>query len=1178
MHTLRDLLRPFAYAFSFALGTLGLAASPGMAKAQTVTVLGSTRDAPIYGAMQASDGNYYSSSTFPLTYSCADNSGSECSGISRITPAGVVTTFHNFESNSAGVNVDGLLPNPIIEARDGNFYGTARIGGAGQQGTFFRITPTGVFTVLFTFNADPVVNATPAASGAEPGAIIEGPDGNFYGLTEFGGVNMVKQPDGSYSQDAQGTLFRITPAGVLSVVHTFSIAEGVSNDISSFPAALVQGTDGSFYGAGIVPYDAAQQSNNAAPAVLYKVDQAGNLTILHEFAADGSDGSGVYGPFTAGPDGSFYGVALSSAPITSNYVFSNHLGTIFKVTSSGAFQRLFTFPNIASGNQVDQHITLGGDGNFYGTAKFGGTSPACTNSTGCGTIFQITPSGAFTVEHNFTGGTDSGFPAGPLVQTNNGTFIGTAYTTTAYNLAFSPGLPPPVQLSFSNTTTSANQPLVLTWKVLNAFSATMQQCHASVLPQGASTSAAGAGAWSGPQTGKLTGGVYTGSAPITPTASGTYQYILSCGGVETGTVTLTVGDGPVIQTTALANGSVSKPYAFVVQATGGTSPYLWGSAGTLPAGLSFDTNGNLFGTPKQFGVFQVTLGLQDSSTPPVQVAASFPLTILSTLALAPSLNNGVVGTAYTATATATGGVQTYKWVLTSGKLPDGLTFNTSSGVVSGTPTVVGKYTFTISVSDGEGTPAMIAQSYTISTAVPPLVFEPSTVNCTVLVTCSGNLEASGGTPPYTFTVLPSVYTLESLPSGLKLNPDGSFTGLPQDEVQTTPTFMVTDSASPAVSVTGAETFVIMSGLQIVSIPLPQATVGVPYQAPAPTATGGRPPYRWTVGAVGNPQLVNEYYADPATGALASKTAGPVSEGNFTLLYTLYDAETTQPSRTMNATLIVVTPPVTSVTTISSSAANTATGTSITLTAKVTATGGVPAGTVTFYNGTAPLGTVTLDATGTATFPTTFNTAGVYSLTATYSGGGSTTGSVSAPITETVVTPSVSASFSPGTLTVVSGSSGVLTLTLTPMNGFTGVVTFSCGTLPAHVSCTFAPPSLSIAAGAASATDTLTINTASTTTGLLRLPATGIAEGGVAMAMLLWLPGFSLRRRRTRTPRLLLGCLFGIALASVVTLSGCGGSNTFFASTRAAAGTYSIPVTLTLASGSQQVVTTTVVVQ
>ena len=164
-----------------------------------------------------------------------------------------------------------------------------------------------------------------------------------------------------------------------------------------------------------------------------------------------------------------------------------------------------------------------------------------------------------------------------------------------------------------------------------------------------------------------------------------------------------------------------------------------------------------------------------------------------------------------------------------------------------------------------------------------------------------------------------------------------------------------------------------------------------------------------------------------------------------------------------------------------------------------------------------IGNAVLDANGSASIQTSFATAGVYSITAVFGGSTSSAGSTSSPLSETVVTPSITTSVSPGTLTIKSGSSGKLTLTLTPAGDYTGTVTFSCGTLPAHVSCSFAPPSITIAAGSGPVTDTLTVSTGTTqSAALLDQPGTP-SHHDISYAAF-WLPGsllgmFAFRRRR-----------------------------------------------------------------
>jgi uncharacterized repeat protein (TIGR03803 family) len=112
----------------------------------------------------------------------------------------------------------------LVQATDGDLYGTTTYGGANGFGTVFKITPTGTLTTLHSFdNTD----------GAEPwAALVQGSDGNFYGTTETGG------PGG------WGTIFQITPAGTLTTLHDFQGTDGFSP-----VGGLVQHTDGNFYGA-----------------------------------------------------------------------------------------------------------------------------------------------------------------------------------------------------------------------------------------------------------------------------------------------------------------------------------------------------------------------------------------------------------------------------------------------------------------------------------------------------------------------------------------------------------------------------------------------------------------------------------------------------------------------------------------------------------------------------------------------------------------------------------------------------------------------------------------------------------------------------------------------------------------------------------------------------------------
>ncbi len=117
------------------------------------------------------------------------------------------------------------------------------------------------------------------------------------------------------------------------------------------------------------------------------------------------------------------------------------------------------------------------------------------------------------------------------------------------------------------------------------------------------------------------------------------------------------------------------------------------------------------------------------------------------------------------------------------------------------------------------------------------------------------------------------------------------------------------------------------------------------------------------------------------------------------------------------------------------------------------------------------------ASGVATLTTSFPTTGTATIQAIYGGDANFTQSTSAPLTETIVTPGFTASVNPATLTITSASPGAVTLTVTPQGGFTGPVSFSCGTLPADFSCSFAMPSVTLTASGGALKNTLVINTA-----------------------------------------------------------------------------------------------------
>lgn len=170
----------------------------------------------------------------------------------------------------------------------------------------------------------------------------------------------------------------------------------------------------------------------------------------------------------------------------------------------------------------------------------------------------------------------------------------------------------------------------------------------------------------------------------------------------TKSITLIVNSGNVaLSPTTLPGGMVGLVYQTTVTATGGLAPYNFSvSAGNLPAGLVLSAStGTISGTPTTAGSGSFTIQVSDSETPAVIASQAYTVTIIPTLAIATSsLPAANIGVNYSTSIVATGGVTPYTFSVTGGALPAGLTLS-STGVISGTPTAAGSFSFTITVTD-----------------------------------------------------------------------------------------------------------------------------------------------------------------------------------------------------------------------------------------------------------------------------------------------------------------------------------------------------------------------------------------------------------------------------------------------------------------------------------------------
>jgi len=283
--------------------------------------------------------------------------------------------LYNFGSSSQDPQGPGSI-GAIAQGRDGNLYSTTPEGGLNNNGTAFRITPSGIPFVLYNFDRK---------HGQTSSGLTLGTDGNFYGTTFNGGTSNV------------GTVFRLTPKGILKVLYTFTNSTDGANPV----APPIQGVDGNFYG-----------TTNAAGSLqyggVYKLTPAGKFTPLYSF--DYTNGAQSVAPLVQGTDGNFYGTATGGG--------SAGLGVVFKLTPAGKIAVLHSFTG-SDGQNAQTPVIQGSDGNFYGTTGAGGTASA-------GVIYKVTPAGKYTVLHNMNGNSDGYGPLAGLVQATDGKFYGVA--------------------------------------------------------------------------------------------------------------------------------------------------------------------------------------------------------------------------------------------------------------------------------------------------------------------------------------------------------------------------------------------------------------------------------------------------------------------------------------------------------------------------------------------------------------------------------------------------------------------------------------------------------------------------------------------------------------------------------------------------------------------------------
>jgi uncharacterized repeat protein (TIGR03803 family) len=384
-----------------ALGRLAPVAHGGVTLTTLHSFSGPDGANPASGLVLGQDGNFYG------TTSANDIPSTNYGSVFRITPGGVLTNLYQFAGGD-----DGAYPQTgLVLGSDGNLYGTTPYHGAFGWGTIFKISPSGDFATLVSLDSSAGSPGSLLVAGTDgnfyvvgnfgfgtglgsvfsvtPGGVTNvltyfygtngftgwsssrdmlllGPDGNFYGATQYGGARF----RGEFAYPACGTVFQMAPDGTLTTLASLDGTNGAGVD------ALIQGRDGDLYGLasnggpGFIDHPAG---GSGGDGTIFKVTTNGTLSAVAFF--NSTNGSGP-GSIMQASDGNFYGTTGSGGT-------NGGHGTVFKMTADGTLTSLLSFNGTNGANPAYATLVQVADGTFYGTTDRGGPN-------NLGTVFRLT--------------------------------------------------------------------------------------------------------------------------------------------------------------------------------------------------------------------------------------------------------------------------------------------------------------------------------------------------------------------------------------------------------------------------------------------------------------------------------------------------------------------------------------------------------------------------------------------------------------------------------------------------------------------------------------------------------------------------------------------------------------------------------------------------------------------
>jgi uncharacterized repeat protein (TIGR03803 family) len=337
------------------------------------------------------NGKLYGATFLGGDMKCAPASGDGCGSVFEATDSGTARVLYRF----GGLPGDGTFPRAGLIAVNGKLYGTTVSGGAAENGTVYEISPAGGERVVLRFGG---------VDGRGPFAGLLDVNGKLYGTTEHASRYTC------YSNDVGcGNVFEADPSGNWRVVYNF---KGPFNDDGSEPMAGLTRVNGVFYGT-----TESGGVHGSTDGVVFSVTTSGKEHLLHVFPSSSTDGVIPDGPLTL-LNGKLYGTTVIGG--------AHRLGTVFEITPAGKERVIYSFKGPPADGVLPYGTLATIGNNLYGITPQGGSGKCVGSESGCGTVFEVSPSGKERVLYSFKGGKDGAQPSGGLTAVD-GTLFGTTW-------------------------------------------------------------------------------------------------------------------------------------------------------------------------------------------------------------------------------------------------------------------------------------------------------------------------------------------------------------------------------------------------------------------------------------------------------------------------------------------------------------------------------------------------------------------------------------------------------------------------------------------------------------------------------------------------------------------------------------------------------------------------------